>query len=74
MLQSPQPGVPTIGFFASTGYRVVNFVCSSSEVVLLIMKHTVIYPSSGPSLEVIARRPVVGYGRSICLTRDEQRT
>jgi hypothetical protein len=38
---------------------VVKITCSSSEVVLQTIKHTVIYPSSGPSSEVIALRPVV---------------
>jgi hypothetical protein len=44
-------------FSAPARYRVVKIVCSSSKVVLQIMKHTVIYPGSGLSLEVIALRP-----------------
>jgi hypothetical protein len=46
-------------FSAPTNYGVVKITCSSSEVVLRIMKHTMIYPDSGPSLEVIALHPVV---------------
>jgi hypothetical protein len=46
-------------FFAPTRYRVVKIVCSSSDVILQIMKHTMIYPGSAPSSEVIALRPVV---------------
>jgi hypothetical protein len=45
-------------FFAPARYRVAKITRSSSEVVLRIMKHTVIYPSLGPS-EVIALHPVV---------------
>jgi hypothetical protein len=51
-------GVLLSEFFAPTRYRVVKIVHSSSEVVLRTMKHTVIYPSSGPS-EVIALYPGV---------------
>jgi hypothetical protein len=39
--------------------RVVKITHSSFEVVLRTTKHTMIYPGSGPSLEVIALRPVV---------------
>jgi hypothetical protein len=46
-------------FFAPTRYRVVKIAHSRFEVVLRTTKRTVIYPSSGPSLEVIALRPVV---------------
>jgi hypothetical protein len=46
-------------FFAPTRYRVVKIARSSYEVVLRTMKHTVIYPGTGPSLEVIALRIVV---------------
>jgi hypothetical protein len=38
---------------------VVKIACSSSKVVLQPMKHTMIYPGSSPSLEVIALYPVV---------------
>jgi hypothetical protein len=41
-------------FSVMTKYKVVKIVCSSSKVVLRIMKHTVIYSGSGPSLKVIA--------------------
>jgi hypothetical protein len=46
-------------FFAPIKYRVVKITHSSSEVILRTTKHTVIYPDSGLSLEVIAVRPVV---------------
>jgi hypothetical protein len=46
-------------FFALARYRVVNIVRSCSDMVLQTIKHTMIYPSSGPSLEVIALRLVV---------------
>jgi hypothetical protein len=41
-------------FFALARYRVVKIAHSSSEVVLRTTKHTVTYPGSGPSSEVIA--------------------
>jgi hypothetical protein len=46
-------------FFAPVRYRVVKIVHCYSAVVLRITKHTMVYPSSGPSLEVIALCPVV---------------
>jgi hypothetical protein len=46
-------------FLALTRYRVVKIARSSSEVVLQTIKHTVIYPSLGTSLEVIALRLAV---------------
>jgi hypothetical protein len=46
-------------FYAPTKYRVVKIARSSSEVVWQTMKHTVIYPGSGPSSEAIALHPVV---------------
>jgi hypothetical protein len=45
--------------FAMARYRVVKIAYSYSEVVLRTTKHTMVYPGSGPSLEVIALRPVV---------------
>jgi hypothetical protein len=51
----PRPYV--LVFFASARYKVVKIMCSCSEVVLRTTKHTMVYPSSGPSLEVIALRP-----------------
>jgi hypothetical protein len=60
-------------FFALARYRVVKIACSSSKVVLRTTKHTVIYPSSGTSSEVIALRPAVWYRRWIGVTRGEQR-
>jgi hypothetical protein len=50
-------------FFVPARYRVARIVHSSSKVVLQTIKHTVIYPSLGPSLEVIALYPVVWYRR-----------
>jgi hypothetical protein len=38
---------------------VVKITRSSSEVVLQTTKHNMIYPGSGPSLEVIALCPAV---------------
>jgi hypothetical protein len=46
-------------FFALANYVVVKITRSSSDVVLQTTKHTVIYPGSGRSLEVIDLRPVV---------------
>jgi hypothetical protein len=46
-------------FFAAANYVVVKIARSSSDVVLQPTKHTIIYPGSGHSLEVIALRPVV---------------
>jgi hypothetical protein len=46
-------------FATPANYGVVKIMHSSSVVVLRTMKHTMIYPSSGPSLEVIALRLVV---------------
>jgi hypothetical protein len=46
-------------FFAPARYRVVKIACSCSEMVLQNTKHTMFYPGSGPSLEVIALRPAV---------------
>jgi hypothetical protein len=36
-------------FSAPANYRVVKIARFSSEVVLLTVKHTMIYPGSGPS-------------------------
>jgi hypothetical protein len=46
-------------FFAPARYRVVKITRSCSKVVLSTIKHTMVYPSSGPSLEVIALHPAV---------------
>jgi hypothetical protein len=48
-------------FFAPTRYRVVKISRSCSKVVLQTTKHTIFYPGSSPSLEVIALRPVGRY-------------
>jgi hypothetical protein len=50
-------------FFAPARYRVVKITHSYSEVVLWTTKHTIVYRSSGPSVEVIALRPKVWYWR-----------
>jgi hypothetical protein len=46
-------------FSAPANYGAVKIARSSFDVVLQTMKHTMIYPSSGPSSEVIALRLVV---------------
>jgi hypothetical protein len=46
-------------FFVPTRYRVVKIARSYSEMVLQTTKHTIIYPGSGPSLEVIVLCPAV---------------
>jgi hypothetical protein len=46
-------------FFALTRYRVVMIMHSCSEVVLRTAKNTIVYRDSGPSLEVMALRPLV---------------
>jgi hypothetical protein len=46
-------------FSALANYGVVKITRSYSEVVLLTTKHTMIYPGSGPSLDVIALSLVV---------------
>jgi hypothetical protein len=50
-----------VGVFSPTRYRVVRITCSSSEVVLQTIKHTIVYPGSGPTLEVIALHSIVSY-------------
>jgi hypothetical protein len=52
-------------FFALIRYMVVKIARSSFEVILRAIKHTMINPGLGPSLEVIALYPAVWY-------RDEQ--
>jgi hypothetical protein len=46
-------------FLARARHGVVKIARYSPEVVLRTTKHTVIYPGSGPFLEVIALRPAV---------------
>jgi hypothetical protein len=55
-------------FFALARCRVVKITRSCSEMVLRTIKHTKIYPGSGPSLKVIALRLVVWYWRWIVIT------
>jgi hypothetical protein len=69
MLQIPLPGTPTVDVFAPARYRVVKITRSSSEVVLWTIKHTMIYPDLGPTLEVIALHLAVQYRRWIGVTR-----
>jgi hypothetical protein len=57
--KSPYLASELLVFFAMTRYRVVKIMRSCSKVVLRTIKHTIIYPGSGPSLEVIALCPAV---------------
>jgi translation initiation factor 6 (eIF-6) len=59
MLQISLPGMPTIGVFCTGKNRMVKIARSSSKMVLQTIKHTIIYPSSDPSSEVIALHPAV---------------
>jgi hypothetical protein len=61
--KSPYLAHQLLVFFTPIRYRVVKITCSYSEVVLWTTKHTIIYPSSGPSLEVIALHLAVWYWR-----------
>jgi hypothetical protein len=45
--------------FSPARYRVVKITRFSFEVVLRIMKHTVIYPDSDPSLKIIVLRHMI---------------
>jgi hypothetical protein len=49
----------SVSVFCTGKNRVVKITRSSFEMVLQTTKHTMIYPDSGPSLEVIALRPMV---------------
>jgi hypothetical protein len=49
----------TVGVFCTGKNRVVKIARSSSEMVIRTIKHTMIYPGPGSSLEVIALRPAV---------------
>jgi hypothetical protein len=53
--------------------RVVKITRSNSEVLLRTTKHTMIYPDSGPSSEVIAPCPAIWYWRWTGVSRGEQR-
>jgi hypothetical protein len=61
MLQINLPDTLIVSVFYTGKNRVVKIMHSSSEVVLRTIKHTMIYSSSGPSLEIIALRPAVLY-------------
>jgi hypothetical protein len=46
-------------FSTMANYGVVKIIHSNSEVVMRIMKYTMIYPDSDLSLEVIALCPII---------------
>jgi hypothetical protein len=69
MLQILLPSTPIVGVFCTSKNRVVKIVHSNFEMVLQTTKHTMIYPSSGTSLKVIALHPVVWYWRWTCFTK-----
>jgi hypothetical protein len=52
---------------------VVKITRSNSEVVLRTIKHMIIYPGSGPSLEVIALHLAIDIEDEQMLQRGEQR-
>jgi hypothetical protein len=54
---------PFVCVFCTGENRVVKITCSTFEMVLRTTKHTMIYPGSGPSLEVIALHLVIWYWR-----------
>jgi hypothetical protein len=56
---NPLPDAPTIGIFCTGKNRVVKITHSSSDIVLRTTKHTMIYPDSGTSSEVIVLRLAV---------------
>jgi hypothetical protein len=55
-------------FFTPARYMVVKITCSCFEVVLWTIKHTIFYPGSSPSLEVIALRARAWYWRWTVVT------
>jgi hypothetical protein len=52
--KSPLLGRQMSVFFELARYRVVKITRSCFEVALWTTKYTIVYPGSGPSLEVIA--------------------
>jgi hypothetical protein len=54
--KSPFLACQLLVFFVSTRYRGVKIARSCSEAVLRTTKHTMVYPDSGPSMEIIALR------------------
>jgi hypothetical protein len=58
-MQIPLLGAPIVSVFYTNKNWVVKITRSSFKVVLQTTKHTMIYPSSDPSLEVIALHVVV---------------
>jgi hypothetical protein len=73
MLQISLLGVPTVKVFCTGKNSVLKITCSSSEVVLRTTKHTMIYPGSGSSLEVIALRQPFEIEDEQVIQRGEQR-
>jgi hypothetical protein len=51
--------MPTVGVLCTSDNRVVKIVRSSSKMVLQTIEHIMIYPSSCPSLEIIALHSTV---------------
>jgi hypothetical protein len=47
-----------VGVFYTGKNKVAKIATSSSKMVLQTTKHMIIYPVSGPSLEVIALHPM----------------
>jgi hypothetical protein len=58
---NPPSGTATVSVFYTGKNRVIKIAHSSSEMVLRITKHTMIYPNSAPFLEIIALHPAVRY-------------
>jgi hypothetical protein len=48
-----------VGVFCTSKNRMVKIAHFSSEMILQIIKHAMIYPGSGPSMEVIVLRLAV---------------
>jgi hypothetical protein len=67
-------GTTHVSVFCTNKNRMVKITCSSSEMVLWTIKYTMIYSGSGPSLKIIALRPVVWYWRWTRLQWGEQST
>jgi hypothetical protein len=59
MLQILLPGASTVGVFCTDKNMVIKITHSNSEMVLRTIKHTMIYPGSDSSSEVIDLRPAV---------------
>jgi hypothetical protein len=57
-----------VSVFSPARYRLVKITRFCSEVVLRSIKHTTVYPGSGPFLKVIVLRLAVWYWRWIVVT------